>query len=105
MDFLNPACSATAEHVPRALRGADRALRRRRTRRARLRQVTRPFILRRVKTDPTIIDDLPDKIEMKAVLPRSPREQATLYQAVVDDMLEKIENADGISGAGSCWPR
>ncbi len=56
----------------------------------RLRKLTRPFILRRVKTDPTVIQDLPDKQEVKVYCHLSP-EQATLYEAVVRDALAAIE--------------
>ncbi|MBI4901487.1 MAG: DEAD/DEAH box helicase, partial [Actinobacteria bacterium] len=64
-----------------------------------LRRFTGPFILRRVKTDKTIIADLPDKIEMDVVCNLT-SEQAVLYQAVVDDMLERIEATDGIERRG-----
>src|SRR6202021_1812283 len=60
---------------------------------ARLRRITGPFILRRLKTDKTIIADLPDKLEMKVWCNLTP-EQASLYQATVDDMLERIEAAE-----------
>lgn len=59
----------------------------------RLRQVTRPFLLRRVKTDPTVIQDLPDKQEMKVYCHLS-EEQATLYEAIVRDAMEAIEAQD-----------
>ncbi|MBP7045300.1 MAG: DEAD/DEAH box helicase, partial [Chloroflexi bacterium] len=59
----------------------------------RLRQVTRPFLLRRVKTDPTVIQDLPDKQEMKVYCHLS-EEQATLYEAVVRDALGAIEEQE-----------
>jgi non-specific serine/threonine protein kinase len=49
-------------------------------------------VLRRVRTDSSIIADLPNKIEMK-VLCNLTAEQATLYQAVVDDMLARIDAA------------
>jgi hypothetical protein len=65
----------------------------------RLKQLIGPFLLRRLKTDPTIISDLPDKIEMN-VLCNLTAEQASLYQAVVDDMLVKIENSEGIERRG-----
>ena len=45
-----------------------------------LQRLVQPFILRRMKTDPTIIDDLPDKVEQK-VYCNLTREQASLYQA------------------------
>ncbi|MGW6445407.1 DEAD/DEAH box helicase [Lentzea sp. NPDC055074] len=67
---------------------------------ARLRKITNPFVLRRVKTDPRIISDLPDKVEMRQLCNLT-TEQASLYQAVVNDMLEKIEEADeGIERRG-----
>jgi len=64
-----------------------------------LRRVTGPFVLRRLKTDRSIIADLPEKVEMK-VFCNLTREQATLYQAVVDDMLAKVEASDGIERKG-----
>ncbi len=66
---------------------------------SRLRSLTRPFILRRVKTDPRIIQDLPEKQEAK-VYPSLTREQVTLYEAVVRDMLAKIESASGMERRG-----
>ena len=64
-----------------------------------LRRITTPFVLRRLKTDRTIIDDLPDKIEQTERCLLS-REQATLYQAVVDELLEASLAADGITRRG-----
>ncbi|WP_190817538.1 DEAD/DEAH box helicase [Saccharopolyspora pogona] len=66
---------------------------------ARLRRITGPFVLRRVKTDPAIINDLPDKIEMKQLCNLT-AEQASLYQAVVDDMLARIDNSEGMERRG-----
>jgi hypothetical protein len=67
---------------------------------ARLKRITGPFILRRLKTDKTIISDLPDKLEMKIWCNLTP-EQASLYQATVTDMLARIEAApDGIERRG-----
>jgi SNF2 family DNA or RNA helicase len=66
----------------------------------RLRRLTGPFILRRVKTDKTIISDLPEKQEMKVWCNLTP-EQASLYQATVTDMLARIEEAaEGIERRG-----
>ena len=66
----------------------------------RLRQVTQPFVLRRLKTDKSIISDLPEKQEMKVWCTLTP-EQASLYQATVSDMLARIESAsDDISRRG-----
>jgi SNF2 family DNA or RNA helicase len=62
-------------------------------------RLTRPFILRRLKSDRSIISDLPDKIETTDHCPLT-REQATLYQAVVDDMLADADEADGMKRKG-----
>jgi SNF2 family DNA or RNA helicase len=65
-----------------------------------LKRITGPFILRRLKTDKSVIADLPDKLEMKVWCNLTP-EQASLYQATVDDMMERIEAADpGIERRG-----
>ncbi|MCG5052224.1 MAG: DEAD/DEAH box helicase [Myxococcales bacterium] len=66
---------------------------------ARLRRMVGPFILRRLKSDPTIIQDLPPKHEMKVVCTLT-REQATLYKAVVDEELRRIASAQGIERRG-----
>lgn len=66
---------------------------------ARLRQVIQPYILRRLKTDKSIIVDLPEKIEMKAWAPLS-RKQMVLYQGLVDDLSEALASAEGIKRKG-----
>jgi SNF2 family DNA or RNA helicase len=63
---------------------------------AALRRVTGPFVLRRLKTDSSIISDLPDKQEIK-VYCNLTAEQASLYQATVEDMLARIAELDGRS--------
>jgi superfamily II DNA or RNA helicase len=99
MDVLNPGLLGSAERfrtryaVPVERHGDTEAA-------ALLRRVTRPYLLRRVKTDPTIIDDLPDKIEITQHY-RLTREQASLYRTVVDDMMEKIEDSQGIERRGN----
>jgi superfamily II DNA or RNA helicase len=65
----------------------------------RLRRIVGPFILRRLKSDPAVIQDLPPKHEMKVVCTLT-REQATLYKAVVDEEMRRIEAADGIERKG-----
>jgi len=64
-----------------------------------LKRVIQPFVLRRLKTDKSIIADLPDKMEMK-VFCNLTQEQASLYEAVVKEMIEKIEQSDGIERKG-----
>jgi SNF2 family DNA or RNA helicase len=66
---------------------------------AQLKQLTTPFILRRVKTDPRVISDLPEKVETK-VYCNLTEEQATLYEAVVQDVMKRIEEEDGIQRRG-----
>jgi len=66
---------------------------------ARLQRIVTPFLLRRLKSDRSIIDDLPDKVEQTQHCPLT-REQATLYQAVVDDLIEKTEDLAGIRPPG-----
>lgn len=67
--------------------------------RARLRALTQPFVLRRLKTDASIISDLPDKLEMDVICTLT-AEQAALYQAVVADMLDRIATTSGMERRG-----
>ncbi|MDE3087547.1 MAG: ATP-dependent helicase, partial [Acidobacteriota bacterium] len=89
MQFLNPGMLGSEKafrerfSLPIERDGDDEAA-------ARLRRITGPFVLRRLKTDRSIIADLPDKLEMKEFCNLT-REQASLYQAVVDDMLARID--------------
>jgi SNF2 family DNA or RNA helicase len=64
-----------------------------------LKSLVSPFLLRRVKTDPNVITDLPQKIEVKAYCTLT-EEQASLYQAVVNDVMEKIAGSEGIERQG-----
>jgi SNF2 family DNA or RNA helicase len=99
MDFLNPGVLGTSERfrhryaIPVERYGDTDAA-------GRLRKVTRPYLLRRLKTDRDIVDDLPEKIEIIQDY-RLTSEQASLYRTVVDDMLEKIAGADGIKRRGT----
>ncbi|GAB3539814.1 SNF2-related protein [Spirosoma fluminis] len=63
------------------------------------RRVTSPFLLRRVKTDKTIISDLPDKIENNQFCSLTP-EQTALYESVVQESIRAIEDKDGIARRG-----
>jgi len=65
-----------------------------------LRKLVQPYILRRLKTDKSIIADLPDKTEVKAFCHLS-RKQAALYQAAVDELEQRLkETGDGIARRG-----
>ena len=89
LDVANPGLFGTAEafkerySVPIERHGNERAA-------DELRRRTRPLLLRRLKTDPTIISDLPDKVEM-TVLCNLTVEQAALYRAVVADLMNRLE--------------
>jgi SNF2 family DNA or RNA helicase len=65
----------------------------------RLKRLTGPFILRRLKTDKAIIDDLPEKMEMKVFCTLT-KEQASLYEAVVKETLEALDETEGIQRKG-----
>ena len=64
-----------------------------------LRELVRPYILRRLKTDKTVISDLPDKTEIKAFCPLS-RRQAALYEQAVEELTEQLADATGIRRKG-----
>ena len=65
----------------------------------RLKSLVGPFILRRVKTDPRVIQDLPEKLETK-VYCQLTEEQATLYEAVVQSTMAQVDASDGIQRKG-----
>jgi non-specific serine/threonine protein kinase len=64
-----------------------------------LRELVRPYILRRLKTDKTVIADLPDKTEVKAFCQLS-RKQAALYKQAVEELTETLDEVDGIRRKG-----
>jgi len=65
----------------------------------RLRQMVRPFVLRRLKTDPTVVSDLPEKLESREYCHLT-GEQASLYENCVQRMLGEVERAEGIQRRG-----
>ncbi|MGF1568504.1 MAG: DEAD/DEAH box helicase [Nodosilinea sp.] len=66
---------------------------------ATLKKLVEPFILRRMKTDQSIIKDLPDKVEQKLFCNLT-KEQASLYEAVVKDVEQQIQEAEGMQRRG-----
>jgi len=64
-----------------------------------LRTLVRPFVLRRLKTDPTVIDDLPPCVVTKEYATLT-GEQAALYQQAVNEMLGRVGRAEGIQRRG-----
>jgi non-specific serine/threonine protein kinase len=64
-----------------------------------LRRLVRPYILRRMKTDPAIVPDLPDKTEMRTECGLS-KKQAALYERAVKELEQRLASADGIARRG-----
>ena len=64
-----------------------------------LRALVRPYVLRRMKTDKSVIADLPDKTEVKAFCALS-RKQAALYEQAVSDLARQLDAAEGIQRRG-----
>ncbi len=98
MDFLNPGYLGSAGGFRQRFavaieRGHDKA------RAEQLRQLIRPFVLRRLKSDPTVIADLPEKVETREFCHLT-GEQATLYEAAVRRLLSGIERSEGIQRRG-----
>jgi non-specific serine/threonine protein kinase len=65
-----------------------------------LRDLVRPYLLRRLKTDKSVISDLPDKTEMKAFCHLSPV-QAALYQRAVEELAQALDTAEGMGRRGT----
>ena len=98
MQFLNPGYLGSREKfrlnlaIPIERYGDETATQR-------LKTLISPFILRRVKTDPSVIQDLPEKLEMK-VYCNLTAEQASLYEATVQESLAQVEQAEGMDRRG-----
>jgi non-specific serine/threonine protein kinase len=95
-DFLNPgllgASKQFAAFVKRLQEARDPSY-------EPLRDLVRPYILRRLKTDKRVIADLPDKTEVNAYCALS-KHQAALYKHAVDDLAEQLEDVEGIHRRG-----
>ena len=95
-DFINPGLLGSAKEFTNfAKQLAARPHNPYRT----LRELVRPYILRRLKTDKTVIADLPDKTEVKAFCHLTPK-QAALYQQGVDELAAGLGRVDGIQRKG-----
>ena len=95
-DFLNPGLLGAAPEFTRYVKNLQAAEPPNFTP---LRQLVRPYLLRRLKTDRSIISDLPDKTELTAWCSLGKR-QAALYEKSVRELAEKLEDADGIQRRG-----
>ena len=95
-DFINPGLLGSAKQFTRYTKGlAERT----HNPYGPLRELVRPYILRRMKTDKSIIADLPDKTEIKALCGLS-RRQAALYGKAVEDLTKSLEESEGIQRKG-----
>ena len=96
--FLNPGLLGTSAQFSRAY---EKPIQRdgNQQRLQQLQRLVRPFILRRLKTDRSIIGDLPEKLEQKVYCSLT-REQASLYQAVVDDVQDQLSELEGMQRRG-----
>jgi SNF2 family DNA or RNA helicase len=98
MDFLNPGYLGPAGTFRRKF-SVPIERHRDRNKMDKLRGLVRPFILRRVKTDPTVVADLPEKLESREWCPLT-SEQASLYESCVKRMLTEVEQSEGIHRRG-----
>ena len=99
MDFLNEGLLGNKSNFLKTLEHP--ILRQKsRTKASVLAKLVRPFVLRRLKTDPEIITDLPEKTE-QVVVTGLTREQATLYESIVNQGLDEVElSSEGIQRRG-----
>jgi len=95
-DFINPGLLGTARQFARYAKGLAE---REQNPYGPLRTLVQPYILRRMKTDKSVIADLPDKTEVKAYCHLS-RRQAALYAQAVQDLADSLAEADGIQRKG-----
>ncbi|NOV00281.1 DEAD/DEAH box helicase [Paenibacillus planticolens] len=92
VDFINPGYLGTLRHfnhhyvgpIEKSTDGSPELT-------SRVQRLIRPFLLRRVKKDPAIQLDLPEKVESKAYVALT-SEQAALYENVVQSMMERIDS-------------
>ena len=95
-DFINPGLLGSSKQFSSFVKGlADRP----HNPYGPLRELVRPYILQRLKTDKSVIADLPDKTEVKAFCALS-RRQAALYQQAVEELARRLEDVDGIGRRG-----
>lgn len=95
-DFLCPGLLGSADRFKKFVKALDQ---REHDRYAPLRNLVRPYVLRRLKTDKNIVSDLPDKTEMKAFCGLS-KKQAALYTKSVQEFSRELGGLDGIKRRG-----
>ena len=98
MEFLNPGYLGPATSFRRTI---ARPIEQRRDPKQseQLRRMIQPFVLRRLKTDATVIDDLPDCVQTKEYANLT-KEQAGIYEQVVNKMMNEVDQSEGIQRRG-----
>jgi SNF2 family DNA or RNA helicase len=94
-DFLNPGLLGDANEFKKF----SKKLNHNPSGYSRLRKLIRPYILRRLKTDKTVISDLPEKIEMRTYASLS-KKQILLYKNLTEEIKETIARTEGIQRRG-----
>lgn len=94
-DFLNPGLLGSPKEFSDFANGLKDDLKGY----AKLRKIISPFILRRLKTDKSIISDLPEKIEAKAYTSLS-KKQIALYKELIKKIEGSLEDKEGIDRKG-----
>jgi len=95
-DFLCPGLLGSAAKFKNFVKGLEE---REHDRYAPLRNLVGPYILRRLKTDKSIISDLPDKTEMKAFCGLA-KKQAAIYARSVEELANALEELVGMKRRG-----
>ncbi len=96
-DFLDPGLLGSASGFTKAMK---QLAKRDHEAYAPLRRLIRPYLLRRLKTDPRVVSDLPDKTELRAFCSLT-RAQAALYQQAVDDLARSLNWGRSAPSRGS----
>ena len=94
-DFLNPGLLGN----PREFKQFSKSLKDDNSGYSRLRKLISPYILRRLKSDKSVISDLPEKVEMKTYAPLS-KKQVFLYKNIVEEIKQIIAETEGIQRKG-----
>ncbi|MBI9075822.1 MAG: DEAD/DEAH box helicase family protein [Desulfatibacillum sp.] len=95
-DFLCPGLLGSPTKFKKFVKDLEK---RKSNRYAPLRNLVKPYVLRRLKTDKSIISDLPDKTEVKAFCGLS-RKQAAMYAKSVEELAAALEELEGINRRG-----
>ncbi len=96
-DFLNPGLLGDAKQFANTVKQLSKQAGQPYTP---LRRLVQPYILRRLKTDPRVITDLPQKTEVRAFCGLT-RDQAALYERCVQDLARKLTQTEGIQRRGA----